>query len=417
MITIKVIFGGLGRRAVETAVAGLVLAVAVGVVVASAMVVRGANTALHRVEMQQRPDVVHLVGRYNRALWELPRSGLLPPSTLPVYVPLIDPAVLSRGATPATVLGRQSLLRNVVTKDGFTNTYLFGIQPSRELSVSAFRVRAGRFLHDDDQAVTVLDESSARSLSVTVGDSFPVRTAAGTDLPLRVVGIVARMTLRDPPPISVPAPVADPGSRFVSSGALVTLATSQQIFARDTLTDAMIVAPAPDAVPPLTDRLRQAFRTTPGVFIQENYTEFRRQVADYQSTLSLFTGLAVVVAVLGVLIVAALLQDIYRGRRDQYAILLALGYPPRAVIAHAVALATVIAAGAVVGTLAALLLTPRSFAMPALLAHLGPVQPRFDPVVGALAAGVTAAALAAGTAALVYALTRRPVAQMFGDMR
>ena len=81
MITAKVILGGLGRRAVETALAGLVLAVAVGVVVASAMVIRGANTELHRVERQQRPDVVHLVGRYNRALWELPRSGLLPPSS------------------------------------------------------------------------------------------------------------------------------------------------------------------------------------------------------------------------------------------------------------------------------------------------------------------------------------------------
>jgi ABC-type lipoprotein release transport system permease subunit len=417
LITIKVIFGGLGRRAVETAVAGLVLAVVVGVVVAAAMVVRGANIELHRVQVQQRPDVVHLVGRYNRALWELPRSGLLPPSTLPVYVPLIDPAVLSGAANHATVLGRQSLLRNVVTPSGFSNTYIFGIQPSRELSVSALSVRAGRFLRDNDQAVTVLDESSARSLGVTVGDSFPVRTAAGTDLPLRVVGIVASMTLRDPPPVSVPAPVADPGSRFVSSGALVTLTTSHQIFTRDTLTDAMIIASAPDAVPALTDRLQQTFRTTPGVFIQENYTQYRRQVADYQSTLSLFAALAVVVAVLGVLIVAALLHDVYRGRRDQYAILLALGYPPRAVIAHAVALATVIAAGAVIGTLAALLLTPSSFAMPALLAHLGPVQPQFDTVVAALAVGVTAAAIAAGTAALVYALTRRPVAQMFGEVR
>src|SRR5205085_6055730 len=164
--------------------------------------------------------------------------------------------------------------------------------------------------------------------------------------------------------------VADPGTRFVSSGALVTLTTSQQIFARDTLTDAVIVAPVPDAVPALTDRLRQTFRTTPGVFLAENYSQYGRQVADYQSTLSLFAVLAVVVAVLGVLIVAALLQDIYRGRRDQYAILLALGYSPRAVIAHAVGLGMVVAAGAVVGTLAALLLAPSSFAMPALLAHL-----------------------------------------------
>jgi ABC-type antimicrobial peptide transport system permease subunit len=417
VITAKVIFGGLGRRAVEAIVAGLVLAVAVGVVVASAMVVGGANTELHRVEAEQRPDVVHVVGRYNRALWELPRSGLLAPSTLPVYVPLIDPAVLASAAGQATVIGRQSLLRNVVSPTGFTNTYIFGVQPSAERTVSTFRLRAGRFLRDDDGAVTVLDESSARSLGVTVGGFFPVRTAAGTDLTLRVVGILANTALRDPPPISIPAPAADPASRFVSSGALVTLATSQRIFARDTLTDAVISAPAPSAVPALIARLQQAFRTTPGVFVTENYTQFRRQVADYQSTLSVFTALAALVAVLGVLIIAALLHDLYQGRREQYALLLALGYPPRAVIARAAALAVVIVGGAVAGTLAALLLTPDSFALPALLSHLGPVRPRFDAAVAALALAVTAAAITTGSAALVYSLIRRPIADLFEETR
>jgi hypothetical protein len=168
---------------------------------------------------------------------------------LPVYVPLIDPAVLASAAGQATVIGRQSLLRNVVSPTGFTNTYIFGVQPSAERTVSTFRLRAGRFLRDNDGAVTVLDESSARSLGVTVGGFFPVRTAAGTDLTLRVVGILANTALRDPPPISIPAPAADPASRFVSSGALVTLATSQRIFARDTLTDAVISARHPVRCP------------------------------------------------------------------------------------------------------------------------------------------------------------------------
>jgi ABC-type antimicrobial peptide transport system permease subunit len=170
-------------------------------------------------------------------------------------------------------------------------------------------------------------------------------------------------------------------------------------------------------VPALIARLQQAFRTTPGVFVTENYTQFRRQVADYQSTLSVFTALAALVAVLGVLIVAALLHDLYQGRREQYALLLALGYPPRAVIARAAALAVVIVGGAVAGTLAALLLTPDSFALPVLLSHLGPVRPRFDAAVAALALAVTAAAITTGSAALVYSLIRRPIADLFGETR
>jgi hypothetical protein len=85
MIWTKLVFGGFGRRGLEALVAATVLAVAVAVLVGSSMVIEGAWTALSRAERRDRPDIVQVKSRFNRALFETPRSGTLPPLTLPVY--------------------------------------------------------------------------------------------------------------------------------------------------------------------------------------------------------------------------------------------------------------------------------------------------------------------------------------------
>ena len=91
MIWTKIIFGGLGRRGFEAVVAGLVLAAASALVAGLLMVVQGARYALTQAERNDRPEIVQIRSRFNRALFETPRSGNLPPLTLPVYEPLIEP--------------------------------------------------------------------------------------------------------------------------------------------------------------------------------------------------------------------------------------------------------------------------------------------------------------------------------------
>src|SRR6516165_1593165 len=60
------------------------------------------------------------------------------------------------------------------------------------------------------------------------------------------------------------------GSRYyVSSGVFVTLHTSEEIFGRSTLTDALVVASAAGDVPTIVERLQEIFRLEPGVFITE----------------------------------------------------------------------------------------------------------------------------------------------------
>src|SRR5215472_10051368 len=115
MMWIRLIFGGLGRRGLEAIAAALVLAAVSMTVAASLMVVEGARMALSRAEQMDRPDIIQVKSRFNRALFETPQSGNLPPLTLPVYEPLIDPEQLApAGAVDGTVIARQSLFRNVV---------------------------------------------------------------------------------------------------------------------------------------------------------------------------------------------------------------------------------------------------------------------------------------------------------------
>ncbi|MFL5239036.1 MAG: ABC transporter permease, partial [Rhizomicrobium sp.] len=206
MIWLKLTFGGFGRRFVEAMAAGIVLAAASATVAASLMVVEGARNALTRAVHQDRPDIVQVKSRFNRAVFETPRSGNLPPLTIPVYEPLIDPVELESAAGNNQVIKRQSLLRNVVSGDSFLNIYIFGIDPDLEREVSSFSFARGRFLRSGDQAVAVLDQASARALGVDIGGAFPVRKADGDDLQLTVVGILDKLDLRGAPPRTAEAP-------------------------------------------------------------------------------------------------------------------------------------------------------------------------------------------------------------------
>src|SRR6516162_8017990 len=133
MIWARLVFGGFGRRGIEAVVALVVLAIA-----AALVVVEGARHAMTRAEREDRPDIVQVKSRFNRAVFETPRSGNLPPLTLPVYEPLLDPEKLS--VAGGSVLPRQSLLRNIVTGENFLNICIFGIEPDQESSVSTFTV-------------------------------------------------------------------------------------------------------------------------------------------------------------------------------------------------------------------------------------------------------------------------------------
>ena len=180
MIWAKLVFGGFGKRGLEAVVALAVLAVAAAIVAGALMVIEGAKAAMAPTEREDRPDIIQVKSRFNRAVFETPRTGNLPPLTLPVYEPLIDREKL--GAAAGIVVARQSLLRNVVAGESFLNLYIFGIEPDKEIRVSVFSVGRGRFLRNDDGAVAVLDHASAQALGVDLGGSFPVRKADGQDL-------------------------------------------------------------------------------------------------------------------------------------------------------------------------------------------------------------------------------------------
>jgi len=409
MIWAKLVFGGFGRRGFEAIVALGVLAVAAAIVAGAMMVIEGAKGAMARAERDDRPDIVQVKSRFNRAVFETPRSGNLAPLTLPVYEPLIDRDKLN--AVGGTVVARQSLLRNVVAVESFLNLYIFGIEPDKETRVSVFSVGRGRFLRSDDGAVAVLDHASAQALGVELGGSFPVRKADGQDLSLTVVGILDRLELRDPPPRTIDAPALKPDSSYVSSGVFVTLRTSEEIFGRSTLTNALVVAPAARDVPSVVEGLREAFRLEPAVFITERYGQFSRKVHDFAQTLALFTIIGAVTATLAGLFAANLLHDVYADRRRQYAMLLALGFSPMqsAVVGVGVGIATA-GAGALIGALVAAACIPRHFAMPSLMADLGTIEPRFDGFIAVVVVGMALAAVALGMAPTAWWLHRRSVA-------
>jgi len=409
MIWARLVFGGFGRRGLEAVVALVVLAIAAALVTAALMVVEGARHAMTRAEREDRPDIVQVKSRFNRAVFETPRSGNLPPLTLPVYEPLIDLEKLNTAG--GTVLPRQSLLRNVVSGESFLNLYIFGIEPDKESRVSIFTVGRGRFLRSDDGPVAVLDRESAQALGVDLGGTFPVRKADGQDLRLTVIGILDRLELRDPPPRTIDAPAVKPDSTYVSSGAFVTLHTSEEIFGRSSLTDALIIAPAVRDVPTIVDSLREAFRLEPGVFITERYGQFRRKVRDFAQTLAFFAIIAAATAALAGSFAANLMRDVYANRRRQYAMLLALGFSPMqtTIVGIAVGMAAA-CVGTLIGALVAVACTPGHFAMPSLMADLGMIRPSFTALAAAVVIGMALVAVTLGVAPTLWWLHRRSVA-------
>ncbi|OKO88648.1 hypothetical protein AC629_09330 [Bradyrhizobium sp. NAS80.1] len=418
MIWVKLTFGGMGRRFVEAIAAIMILAATSATVAASLMVVEGARNALNRAIRQDRPDIIHVKSRFNRALFETPRSGNLPPLTIPVYEPLIDPADLEHAAGNNRVIRRQSLFRNVVSGDSFLNIYVFGIDPDLEREVSSFVLARGRFLRKDDRAVAVLDQASARALGVDIGGAFPIRKADGGDLELTVIGILDKLELRGAPPRSAEAPSLNPEATDVSSGAFVDIQTSEDIFGRPTLTDALVVARSMSAVPSLVAKLQEAFRLEPGVFVTERYSQYERKVRDFVLTLAVFTALSVATVLLAGTFAANLLHDIYVDRRRQYATLMALGCSPAMSIAPAVVFGLVLgAAGSAIGAFVAVLFVPRSFAIPSLMADLGTTQPALDLMVAGSIVAIGIVAVIVGLAPTGLRLLRQALATSLSEGR
>ena len=416
MMWMKLAFGGFGRRFVEAIAAAIILAVTSATVAASLMVVEGARRALSQAVRQDRPDIVQVKSRFNRALFETPQSGNLPPLTIPVYEPLIDPLELQAAAGGNQVVKRQSLFRNVVSGDGFLNIYVFGIDPDVERGVSSFSVARGRILSRDDHAAAVLDQASARALGVDVGGAFPIRNANGEDMQLTVIGILDKLELRAAPPRSAEAPSLNPESTLVSSGAFVNLQTSEEIFGRPALTDALVVSGSASDVPNLVTKLQEAFRLEPGIFVAERYSQYQRKVRDFVLTFALFSAVSIITALLAGSFAANLLHDIYVDRRRQYATLMALGFSPAMGIAPAVAFGLALGtAAAGIGGLVAGLLVPRSFAMPSLMADLGPTEPTIDWLVAGSIVAVGIAAVVVGLASTGIRLVQQPLATTLSE--
>jgi ABC-type antimicrobial peptide transport system permease subunit len=365
---------------------------------------------------QDRPDVIRVKSRFNRALFETPRSGNLPPLTIPVYEPRIDPVELEAAAGTNQIIKRQSLFRNVVSGDGFLNIYIFGIDPDIEREVSSFSLARGRFLRSDDRAVAVLDQASARALGVDLGGAFPVRKADGEDLQLTVIGILDKLDLRGAPPRSAETPSLIPEATFVSSGAFVNMKTSEDIFGRPTLTDALVVARSASEVPDVVAKIQEAFRLDPGIFVTERYSQYQRKVRDFVLTLALFSAVSIATVLLAGSFASNLLHEIYEDRRRQYATLIALGLSPAISIASAIVFGLALGiAGAGAGGLAAIVSVPRSFAMPSLMADLGPTEPAIDWIVVGSIFAIAVAAVGVGLVPTSLRLVRRPIATTLSE--
>jgi ABC-type lipoprotein release transport system permease subunit len=225
------------------------------------------------------------------------------------------------------------------------------------------------------------------------------------------VGILDGLSLYASPPRTIESPSLAPDLTVVSSGVFVTLRTSQKIFGRPTLTDGLVVARTPAEVPALVNRLREAFRLEPGVFIVEHYSQFRRKVHDYALTLAFFALISISAAMLAGSFAARLLHDVYSERRHQYATLMALGFSPAQSAAVGLTFGIIIAfSSASVGTLLAITLAPARFAMPSLVADLGTIVPKFDLRVVCAIAGLAAAAVSIGMTPTAWRIFRRPIA-------
>src|SRR5262249_195138 len=134
-------------------------------------------------------------------------------------------------------------------------------------------------------------------------------------------------------------------------------------------------------------------------------------------TFALFSAISIATVLLAGSFAFNLLNDIYAGRRQQYATLIALGLSPAIAITPAVAFGLALGAVSVlVGGAAAAPFVPRPFAMPSLMADLGPTEPRMDWVVAGSMVAIAIAAVFAGLVSTVFRLVRRPIAMSLPEV-
>jgi hypothetical protein len=134
-------------------------------------------------------------------------------------------------------------------------------------------------------------------------------------------------------------------------------------------------------------------------------------VRDFVLTLALFSAVSIATVLLAGSFASNLLHDIYVERRRQYATLIALGLPPLMGIAPGIVFGLVLAlAAAAIGSLAACAFVPRTFAMPSLMADLGPTEPIIDWMVACSVAAIAIAAVGVGLISTVLRLVRQPLA-------
>jgi hypothetical protein len=154
----------------------------------------------------------------------------------------------------------------------------------------------------------------------------------------------------------------------------------------------------------------------PGIFVTERYSQYQRKVRDFVLTLALFSTVSVVTVLLAGSFASNLLHDIYVDRRRQYASLMALGFSLAMGIAPALAFGLVLGiAAAGIGGLVAGILVPRSFAMPSLMADLGPIEPTIDWLVAGSIVVIAIAAVVVGLASTSFSLVRHPLATTLSE--
>ena len=169
-------------------------------------------------------------------------------------------------------------------------------------------------------------------------------------------------------------------------------------------------------MPALVAKLQEAFRLEPGIFVTERYGQYQRKVRDFVLTLALFSAVSIATALLAGSFASNLLHDIYVERRRQYATLMALGFPPAMGIGPAVIFGLVLGlAAATFGGLAARIFVPRTFAMPSLMADLGPTKPTIDWVVVCSVVAIAIAAMSVGLASTMARLLREPIAATLSE--
>ena len=137
---------------------------------------------------------------------------------------------------------------------------------------------------------------------------------------------------------------------------------------------------------------------------------------DFVLTLALFSAISIATALLAGSFASNLLHDIYVERRRQYATLMALGFPPGLGIAPAIVFGLVLGLAAVAfGGGIARAFVPRTFAMPSLMADLGPTEPTIDWVVACSVVAMAIAAIGVSLIPTVLRLLWRPLAATLSE--